>query len=74
MNDYSGSSSKIPEPADPLHRHTRLPSQTIKSSKDDPEDRELFWYAESAQEVWDPISSWYRRADSVLIGDGETVD
>ena len=25
----------------------------------DPEDRELFWYAESAQEIWDGILHWH---------------
>ncbi|MEO8444332.1 MAG: LOG family protein [Gammaproteobacteria bacterium] len=25
----------------------------------DPEDRELFWYAESAGEIWDGIRQWY---------------
>ncbi|NOX68336.1 MAG: LOG family protein [Gammaproteobacteria bacterium] len=33
----------------------------------DAEDRELFWYAESATEIWEHISDWYRRADSSLI-------
>jgi len=26
----------------------------------DPEDRELFWFAETAQEIWDGIQHWYR--------------
>jgi uncharacterized protein (TIGR00730 family) len=26
----------------------------------DPEDRELFWYAESAEEVWTGIRKWQR--------------
>ena len=25
----------------------------------DPEDRELFWFAETAQEIWDGIQHWY---------------
>ncbi len=25
----------------------------------DPEDRDLFWYAETAQEIWDGIRCWY---------------
>jgi uncharacterized protein (TIGR00730 family) len=28
----------------------------------DAEDRELFWYAETAQEIWDDIGHWYRHA------------
>ncbi len=27
----------------------------IKEGVIDPEDRELFWYAESAEEIWDQI-------------------
>ena len=26
----------------------------------DPEDRELFWYAETAQEIWDGILEWHK--------------
>ena len=40
----------------------------------DPEVRELFWYAESAQEIWDHISDWHRRAESKLACDPETAD
>jgi hypothetical protein len=25
----------------------------------DPEDRELFWYAETAEEIWQGILHWY---------------
>jgi uncharacterized protein (TIGR00730 family) len=32
----------------------------------DEEDRELFWYAESASEIWDGILAWYARADRKL--------
>lgn len=28
----------------------------------DPQDRELFWFAESAKEVWNDICEWHRRA------------
>ncbi|ANT61612.1 cytochrome D ubiquinol oxidase subunit II [Salipiger sp. CCB-MM3] len=28
----------------------------------DPEDRDLFWYAEEAEEIWEDIQRWYRRA------------
>jgi uncharacterized protein (TIGR00730 family) len=30
------------------------------------EDRELFWYAESAEEIWDGILAWYARAEREL--------
>lgn len=32
----------------------------------DPEDRDLFWYAETAQEVWDGILQWYQAAGMTL--------
>jgi len=28
----------------------------------DPEDRELFWFAETAQQIWDGVVDWYRLA------------
>ena len=31
----------------------------------DAEDKELFWYAETAQEIWDGIVRWYRLAEGV---------
>jgi uncharacterized protein (TIGR00730 family) len=34
----------------------------------DPEDRDLFWYAETAQEIWDDIVRWYERSGKRLIG------
>ncbi len=34
----------------------------------DIEDRELFWFAESAQEIWDDITRWYARAGRPLAG------
>ncbi|WP_353476219.1 TIGR00730 family Rossman fold protein (plasmid) [Salipiger sp. H15] len=34
----------------------------------DPEDRDLFWYAEEAGEIWDGIQDWYRRAGREITG------
>ena len=34
------------------------------------EDRELFWFAETAQEAWQGILQWYRNADRPLTDDG----
>ena len=34
----------------------------------DPEDRDLFWFAETAQEIWDDIHRWYARAGRALTG------
>ena len=33
----------------------------------DEEDRELFWYAETAQEIWDGILHWYKLAGKPLV-------
>ncbi|WP_137702309.1 LOG family protein [Marimonas lutisalis] len=32
----------------------------------DPEDKDLFWCAETAQEIWDDIQRWYARAGKSL--------
>ncbi len=34
----------------------------------DPEDRELFWFAESAEEIWRGIVDWYDAAGRPLLG------
>ena len=34
----------------------------------DPEDRDLFWFAEEAQEIWDDIARWYARAGRRVAG------
>jgi hypothetical protein len=34
----------------------------------DPEDKDLFWYAETAEEVWGGIVEWYRKKGEPLIG------
>lgn len=35
----------------------------------DEEDRELFWYAETAQQVWDGILQWHRNNGTPLLPD-----
>ncbi len=35
----------------------------------DSEDRELFWYAETAQEIWDDILNWYHSKGELLFPD-----
>jgi len=35
----------------------------------DEEDRELFWFAETAQEIWDGILHWYKLAGAPLVRD-----
>lgn len=32
----------------------------------DPEDRDLFWYAETASEIWEDIRNWYARSGKTL--------
>ncbi len=36
----------------------------------DPEDRELFWFAETAREIWDGILRWYEMAGEPLFSAG----
>jgi len=35
----------------------------------DAEDRELFWYAETADDIWQGLLLWYERAGEMLIDD-----
>lgn len=35
----------------------------------DPEDRRLFWYAETAQQIWDSIVDWYAQTNAPLFQD-----
>lgn len=37
----------------------------------DPEDRELFWYAETAPEIWEGIQHWYEASGEPLPGRSE---
>ena len=36
----------------------------------DEEDRELFWYAETAQEIWDGILLWHEKNGTPLLPRG----
>ena len=38
----------------------------------DPEDRQLFWYAENPQDIWDGILHWYEKKGEPLLIGGET--
>ena len=44
------------------------PDFLVEEGVIDPEDRELFWYDETAQEIWDDINRWYARSGRTLIG------
>jgi predicted Rossmann-fold nucleotide-binding protein len=32
----------------------------------DPENRDLFWFAETAQEIWDGIQHWHKQSGEPL--------
>ena len=44
------------------------PDFLVEEGVIDPEDRDLFWYAETAQEIWDDLLRWYERSGRTLIG------
>ena len=39
----------------------------------DPEDRELFWYAETAPEIWDGLLHWHAANGTPLIPGGSAI-
>ncbi len=40
----------------------------------DLQDRDLFWYAETAQEIWDGICQWHRDTGNVLHADVQSAN
>jgi len=40
----------------------------------DIEDRDLFWFAETAEEIWHGIMSWYENNGESLFGDKNAAD
>lgn len=40
----------------------------------DPEDRELFWYAESAEQIWDGLHAWHETAGHSLLPGEEAAE
>ncbi|WP_343079946.1 TIGR00730 family Rossman fold protein [Ostreiculturibacter nitratireducens] len=42
------------------------PDFLVEEGVIDPEDRDLFWFAETAQEIWDDIVRWYELAGRPL--------
>ncbi|MDE2581803.1 MAG: LOG family protein [Rhodospirillales bacterium] len=57
------------------------PDSLVDEGTIDPEDRELFWFAESADEIWNGILHWYEAAGTRLLqppnktpADGEACD
>jgi len=47
-------------------RHVFDPEFLVREGVIDPEDRDLFWYAETAQEIWNDICKWHREAGNPL--------
>ncbi len=39
----------------------------------DPEDRELFWFAETAEDIWHDILRWYEAAGAPLLPPGDAA-
>jgi len=37
----------------------------------DAEDRDLFWYAETAEEVWQGIQHWHRASGEPLVNNNK---
>lgn len=50
------------------------PDFLVKEGVIDREDRELFWYVETAQEIWDQISEWHRQAGQSLLCDSDAAN
>jgi hypothetical protein len=50
------------------------PDFLVKEGVIDREDRKLFWYVESAQEIWDQISEWHRQAGQSLLCDSDAAN
>lgn len=43
------------------------PDFLVEEGVIDPEDLELFWFAETAEEIWADILTWYERSGSALV-------
>jgi len=50
-------------------RHTFAVEYLVDEGVIDEEDRELFWYAETAEEIWDGIRHWHERNGTPLYDD-----
>jgi predicted Rossmann-fold nucleotide-binding protein len=45
------------------------PDFLVQEGVIDPEDRNLFWFADSAEEIWNGICQWHVNAGSALLCD-----
>jgi len=48
-------------------RHVLDPDFLMAEGTIDPEDRDLFWYAETAEEIWRDILLWYELKGEPLL-------
>jgi uncharacterized protein (TIGR00730 family) len=51
------------------------PDFLVNEGTIDPEDRDLFWFAETAEDIWQGIVKWYEAAGRPLLGppEGDTL-
>ncbi len=50
-------------------QHVFDPDFLVQEGVIDPEDRNLFWFADSAEEIWNGICQWHVNAGSALLCD-----
>ena len=50
-------------------QHVFDPEYLVQEGVIDPEDRNLFWFADSAEEIWEGICQWHINAGSALLCD-----
>ncbi|HEX4078918.1 MAG TPA: TIGR00730 family Rossman fold protein [Rhizomicrobium sp.] len=50
------------------------PDFLVEEGTIDPEDRELFWYAETAEDIWQGILDWYEAAGKPLLRAQDVTD
>lgn len=54
-------------------RHAFDPTFLIAEGTIDPEDAELFWFAETAEEIWRDIKAWYDKAGRPFLPAGPSA-
>ena len=54
-------------------QHVFDPEFLVQEGVIDPEDRNLFWFADSAEEIWNGICQWHVNAGSVLLCDVQST-
>ena len=54
-------------------QHVFDPEFLVQEGVIDPEDRNLFWFADSAEEIWNGICQWHVNAGSALLCDVQSA-